>query len=127
MLEAIYKCKVRTRIDTATQQTICEIDPEPLPEGMKHQIVSYSKAAGYVLVSWTLGDDEESISGETLWQGTTPLTTGGGQLSLYVNNIPDAKRRTPLLSTNIWQQYSQGISLVASNVAIALRNNTIYI
>lgn len=122
MLEAIFYSRVIT-----TESNTLAIDDSSLTPGFSFQIESYSQSGGYTLVQWALGDGEESIAGETLWSGTTPILTGGGELNLFSKRTPDSKRRTAIFNNTIWEQYAQSDYAVPDSVGRELRKNTIFI
>lgn len=127
MLEAIYHTRVTEDLTSNLGYTTYVIDESPLPDGMNFEVTAYSKCAGYTLIQWSLGDELERMTGETLWQGQKPILNEAGELTLYLTQSPDSKRLLSLQPEDIWEQYAQSEVQISDAIGMKLRNNFIYL
>lgn len=132
MLEAIYYARVKNvenlnRGGDGTAVTPA-IDDSAIAAGFEYKIIAYSKRYEYVLVVWSFGDGVENITGETLWKNQIPIAHGGGELNLYHDATPNAKRRSLYQDLNdIWLEYAQSDNYISDNLGRFLRENLIYL
>jgi hypothetical protein len=94
-----------------------------IPEDGSYQVIGYARHGDYTLVMWRLSGPEESITGESLYQGDRHIVTDGGQLPLYqpTETIQSTVDRTAL---DPFSLIPAGIGAfgVPPQTAIALRN-----
>lgn len=125
MLEPIFFARIENQIDV-NGKSIAQIANTPLPEGMKYQIRGYSRAGIYTLVSWQLGNEEEVVTGETLWRNKTPVASSGGIIDMYEEPQESRVVRSTL---SVWERINPNLGRygIPNEVAIELRNPSRYV
>lgn len=125
MLEPIFFSRIEQKVD-AKSKTYCDFADKPLPKGITYRIRGYSRAGIYTLVTWESGDDEEKITGETLWRGKTPVATSGGIIDIY-EEPPEGRVVQSELS--VWARINPNLGRygIPNEVAIELRNPSRYV
>lgn len=81
---------------------------EPADSGLYFRVLGYSQHQNYTLVTWGYGDNEEVVTGQSLYRDRELLATSGGAL-LYRQSSDRGKAGEPDYQ-QLLRQSSQGES-----------------
>ena len=119
MIDPKYFQRLKATL-TVMGDRLVEPDLEDLPPGMKFKILGYSQVGDYILLQWSKGMGEETMTGESLWKLDSPIAHTGGQLDL--EGIPFVRYK----KNSVWDQVQLPDISVPIAKAKELRNPANY-